>query len=183
MSNGSSQDFIGRNRPPRVHIGYKVETGNATELKEIPFIMGVMADLSGDRPDDLSEEEMANRDLGELGDRKFREVDAHSFDKFMKAKKPQLSFEVDNTLTGEGKLKVNMTFESMDDFSPAAIAKKVEGLKELYETREKLQELLTAAGKKPKLEKQLQETLGRLPLQDAEAGKKLLADLGDGEKK
>src|SRR5215470_14900988 len=100
----SAQDKIGRNRPPRVHINYKVEVGDATELKEIPFIMGVMADLSGDRPDDLSDEELAKRDLGELGDRKFREVDGNSFDKFMKAKKPQLSFEVDNTLTGEGKL-------------------------------------------------------------------------------
>lgn len=179
----SSADRIARNRPPRVHIGYKVETGDATELKEIPFVMAVMADLSGDRPDDLSDEELAKRDLGELGDRKFREVDGNSFDKFMKAKKPQLSFEVDNTLTGEGKLRVNATFESMDDFSPAAVARKVEGLKELYETREKLQELLTTVGKKPKLEKEIQKTLGQLPLQDPELGKKLLSEIGPGEKK
>jgi len=142
----SHQKKLGRNRPPRVHITYDVETGDATELKEIPFVMGVMADLSGDRAGEAPE----------VGERKFSEVDAHGFDKFLKAQKPRVTFEVDNTLTGEGKLKVDMTFESMDDFSPAAVARKVDGLKQLFEARQALDGLLTNMGTKPKLEKVLE---------------------------
>src|SRR5713226_233875 len=99
MAEESAAKKIGRNRPPRVHITYDVETEGAQELKEIPFVMGVLADLSGDRPDDLSDEELARRDQGEMGDRKFREVDGNTFDQFMKAKKPRVTMEVDNTLT------------------------------------------------------------------------------------
>jgi len=146
MGTESSQKKIGRNRPPRVHVTYDVETGDATELKELPFVMGVMADLSGDRA-----EEMPG-----IGERKFSEVDAHTFDKFLKGQKPRVAFEVDNTLTGEGKFKVDMTFESMDDFSPAAVARKVEVLKELFEARQELDALLTKVGSKPKLEKALE---------------------------
>ena len=174
MSAESSQKKVGRNRPPRVHITYDVDVGDdVTELKEIPFRMGVMSDLSGDNADQLPE----------LSERKFTEVDANTFDKFMKSQKPAVTLEVDNTLTGEGKLKVNMEFASMDDFSPAAVAQKVDGLKQLYEKRQQLQELLTNSQKKPKLEKAMQDALGRLPVDDPEAGKKLLSELGDGEKK
>src|SRR5262245_38001775 len=175
MSTESAQKKIGRNRPPRVHIEYKVETGDATELKEIPFVMAVLADLSGDRPDDLDDVELAKRDLGEIADRKFREVDGNSFDKFMKAKKPRVTLEVDNTLTGEGKLKVDMTFESMDDFSPAAVARKVEGLKQLFEAREELNALLTKVGSKPKLEKALE-----ILVKNPDLAKQLQAKAGEG---
>lgn len=146
MGAESSTKKIGRNRPPRVHISYDVETGDATELKEIPFVMGVMSDLSGDGAESLPE----------VTDRKFSEVDAFNFDKFLKAQQPRVAMEVDNTLTGEGKLKVDVSFASMDDFSPAAVASKVDGLKQLYEARQELSDLLTKVGSKPKLEKALQ---------------------------
>ena len=162
----SSQKQIGRNRPPRVQIAYDVDTGAATEKVELPFIMGVMADLTGDRPDDLSDEEMKKRDIGEIGDRKFREVDAPTFGKFMKAKKPRVVMEVDDTISGKGKLQVDMTFESMEDFSPAAIAKNTAGLKELFAKREALNELLTKVGKKPKLEKLLGSVVNNRELAD-----------------
>ncbi len=168
MGAESSQKKIGRNRPPRVHITYDVETGDATELKELPFVMGVMADLSGDRA-----EEMAP-----VGERKFSEVDANTFDKFMKGQKPRVAFEVDNTLTGEGKFKVDMTFESMDDFSPAAVARKVEGLKELFEARQELDALLTKVGSKPKLEKALE-----LLVKNPELAKQLQAKAAEGTDK
>jgi len=146
MGTENSQKKIGRNRAPRVHVTYDVETGDATELKELPFVLGVMADLSGDRAEEMPA----------IGERKFSEVDGHTFDKFLKGQKPRVAFEVDNTLTGEGKFKVDMTFESMDDFSPAAVARKVEGLRELFEARQELDALLTKVGSKPKLEKALE---------------------------
>jgi type VI secretion system protein ImpB len=162
----SSQKQIGRNRPPRVHITYDVDTGPATEKVELPFIMGVMADLSGDRADDLSEDEMKKRDVCDISERKFREVDAHTFGKFMKAKKPRVAFEVEDTVTGKGTMNVDLTFESMEDFSPAAIAKNTSGLKELFEKREALNELLTKVGKKPKLEKLLTSAVNNRELAD-----------------
>ncbi|HEY3853912.1 MAG TPA: type VI secretion system contractile sheath small subunit [Verrucomicrobiae bacterium] len=149
---------------PRVQIAYEVDIGDATELKEIPFVMGVMADLSGDNASELPE----------VRDRKFSEVDGHTFDKFLKAQKPRATFEVDNTLTGEGKLKVDMTFESMNDFSPAAVARKVDDLKQLFEAREELNSLLTKVGSKPKLEKAL-ETLVKNP----DLAKQLQAQIGE----
>ncbi|HEX3718442.1 MAG TPA: type VI secretion system contractile sheath small subunit [Verrucomicrobiae bacterium] len=153
---------------PRVQISYDVDTGDATELKEIPFVMGVMADLSGDNAGELPE----------IADRKFSEVDGYTFDKYLKSQKPRATFEVDNTLTGEGKLKVDMNFESMDDFSPAAVARKVDGLKQLFEAREELSSLLTTVGSKPKLEKAL-ESLVKNP----ELAKHLQAQIHDGESK
>jgi type VI secretion system protein ImpB len=164
MGAESSTKKLGRNRPPRVHISYDVEIGDATELKEIPFVMGVMADLSGDNASELPD----------IGERKFSEVDSHSFDKFLKAQKPRAVFEVENTLTGEGKLKVDMAFESMDDFSPAAVARKTEGLKQLFEAREELNSLLTTMGTKPKLEKALEALV-----KDPELAKRLQSQLNE----
>src|SRR4051812_46278026 len=112
----SSQDFIKRNRPPRVHIAYQVETGDAIELKELPFVMGIMADLSGKPAEKLPE----------VAERKFSRVDMDNFDAFLKSNKPRVAFQVPNTLTGQGNLNVDLTFESMDDFSPAAVAQKVD---------------------------------------------------------
>ncbi len=129
----SSQKFIARNRAPRVQIEYDLETYGAEQQISLPFVMGVMADLSG-KPEEA---------LPGVQDRKFLEVDADNFDDRMKAAKPRVAFQVPNTLTGEGNLSVDLTFESMDDFSPAAVAKKVEALNTLLSARTQLANLLT----------------------------------------
>ncbi|MGM9485008.1 type VI secretion system contractile sheath small subunit [Roseateles sp. NT4] len=129
----SSQKFIARNRAPRVQIEYDVELYGAQKKVQLPFVMGVMADLSG-KPEDP---------LPPVSDRKFLEIDVDNFDSRMKSMKPRVAFNVENTLTGEGSLPVDITFESMDDFSPAAVARKVEGLNKLLEARQQLSNLIT----------------------------------------
>jgi len=129
----SSQKFIARNRAPRVQIEYDVELYGAQKKVQLPFVMGVMADLSG-KP---------SEPLPPVADRKFLEIDVDNFDSRMKSMKPRVAFQVPNTLTGEGNLSVDLTFENMDDFSPAAIAQKVEGLKQLLEARNQLSNLVT----------------------------------------
>ncbi|MGQ0697749.1 MAG: type VI secretion system contractile sheath small subunit [Panacagrimonas sp.] len=129
----SSQKFIARNRAPRVQIEYDVELYGAQKKVQLPFVMGVLADLSGKPADPLAP----------VADRKFLEIDVDNFDSRMKSMKPRVAFQVPNTLTGEGNLSVDITFESMDDFSPAAIAQKVEGLKQLLEARQQLSNLIT----------------------------------------
>ena len=129
----SSQKFIARNRAPRVQIEYDVELYGAEKKVQLPFVMGVMADLAG-KPEDP---------LPPVGDRKFLEFDVDNFDTRMKAMKPRVAFTVPNTLTGEGNLAVDLTFENMDDFSPAAIASKVEGLNKLLQARQQLSNLVT----------------------------------------
>ncbi|MDE3011258.1 MAG: type VI secretion system contractile sheath small subunit [Pseudomonadota bacterium] len=133
MSMASSQKFIARNRAPRVQIEYDVELYGAQKKVQLPFVMGVMADLAGKPADPLPA----------VADRKFLEIDVDNFDSRMKAMKPRVAFQVPNTLTGEGNLPVELTFESMDDFSPAAIAAKVDGLKQLLEARQQLSNLVT----------------------------------------
>ena len=130
---GSSQKFIARNRAPRVQIEYDVELYGAEKKVQLPFVMGVMSDLSG-KPADA---------LPPVADRKFLEIDVDNFDSRMKSMKPRVAFQVPNTLTGEGNLPVDITFENMDDFSPAAVARKVEGLNKLLEARTQLSNLLT----------------------------------------
>jgi type VI secretion system protein ImpB len=129
----SSQKFIARNRAPRVQIEYDVELYGAEKKVQLPFVMGVLSDLSG-KP---------SEPLPPVAERKFLEVDVDNFDARMKAMKPRVAFQVPNTLTGEGNLAVDITFESMDDFSPAAVAQKVEGLKQLLEARQQLANLVT----------------------------------------
>jgi type VI secretion system protein ImpB len=129
----SSQKFIARNRAPRVQIEYDVEVYGAEKKVQLPFVMGVMADLSGKPADPLAP----------VADRKFLEVDVDNFDARMKAMKPRVAFAVPNTLTGEGNLNVDITFESMDDFSPAAVARKVDSLNKLLEARNQLSNLVT----------------------------------------
>ena len=133
MAKESSQKFIARNRAPRVQIEYDLETNGAMQKKEIPFVMGVLADLSGKSAEELPEIEQ----------RKALDVDMDNFDSRLKAMKPRVTFTVPNKLTGEGQLPVDITFESMDDFSPAAIAKKVEPLAKLLEARTQLSNLVT----------------------------------------
>ena len=130
---GSSQKFIARNRAPRVQIEYDVELYGAQKKVQLPFVMGVMADLSG-KPEEQ---------LPPVADRKFLEVDVDNFDARMKSMKPRVAFQVENTLTGEGSLPVDITFESMEDFSPAAVARKVDGLNKLLEARTQLANLIT----------------------------------------
>jgi type VI secretion system protein ImpB len=133
MAKASSQKFIARNRAPRVQIEYDVETYGSQKKVQLPFVVGVMSDLSGKPTDPLPA----------VADRKMLEIDVDNFDERMKSMKPRVAFTVPNTLTGEGNLAVDITFESMDDFSPGAIAKKVEGLNKLLEARTELSNLLT----------------------------------------
>jgi type VI secretion system protein ImpB len=130
---GSSQKFIQRNRAPRVQIEYDVELHGAQKKIQLPFVMGVMADLSGNPAEALPG----------VADRKFLEISVDNFDDRMKAMKPRVAFQVPNTLTGAGNLSVDLTFESMDDFSPAAIARKVGALDELLQSRQQLSNLVT----------------------------------------
>lgn len=134
MSASSSQKFIGRNRAPRVQIEYDVEVYGSDRKVELPFVMGVLADLSGKHP---------SEPLPAVSDRHFLDIDIDNFDERMKAIRPRVAFAVPNTLTGEGQLMVDMTFESMEDFSPAAIARKVEPLRQLLDARTQLANLQT----------------------------------------
>lgn len=129
----SAQKFIARNRAPRVQIEYDVEIYGSEKKVQIPFVMGVMADLSGKPVEPLPE----------IADRKFLEIDIDNFDARMKAIQPRVSFNVPNTLSGEGRLQVDLSFESMDDFSPAAIARRVGALNALLEARTQLHNLLS----------------------------------------
>jgi type VI secretion system protein ImpB len=133
MGKASSQKFIARNRAPRVQIEYEVETYGSQKKVELPFVMGVMADLSGKPADPLPP----------VAERKFLEIDIDNFDDRLKAAKPRVAFRVPNTLTGEGNLSVDLSFESMDDFSPGAVAKKVESLSKLLTARNQLSNLIT----------------------------------------
>lgn len=133
MGKESSQKFIARNRAPRVQIEYDVEVYGAEKTIQLPFVMGVLADLSGQPADPLAP----------VADRKFLEIDVDNFDERLKSMKPRVAVQVPNTLTGEGNLSVDMTFESMDDFTPAAIARKIGPLKQLLEARGQLANLLT----------------------------------------
>lgn len=133
-SNNSSQKFIGKNRAPRVQVEYDVELYGAEKKVNLPFVMGVMADLSG-----KSEVTKDQR----VEDRKFIDIDADNFDDRMKSIKPRVAFNVPNVMTGEGNLSVDVSFESMDDFSPDKVAEKVDGVKELLEARRQLSNLLS----------------------------------------
>jgi len=133
VAKASSQKFIARNRAPRVQIEYEVELFGAQKKVQVPFVMGVMADLSGDPAEPLPN----------VDERKFLSIDVDNFDERMKSMKPRVAFRVPNTLTGEGQLSVDLTFESMDDFSPAAVARKVDSLGKLLEARTQLANLMT----------------------------------------
>ena len=159
----SSQKFIARNRAPRVQIEYDVELYGAEKKVQLPFVMGVLSDLSG-KP---------SEPLAPVSDRKFLEVDVDNFDSFLKSQKPRVAFQVPNTLTGEGNINLDITFESMDDFSPAAIARKVDALNKLLEARSQLANLITYMDGKTGAEGLIQKVL-----QDPE----LLKSLGQAPK-
>lgn len=149
MAKQSSQKFIARNRAPRVQIEYDLELYGAEKKINLPFVMGVMADLSGNPAEGLAPVEQ----------RKFLEIDVDNFDERLKASKPRVAFQVPNTLTGEGNLSVDLTFESMDDFSPAAVARKVDSLNKLLTARTQLSNLLSYMDGKADAEKVLSKAL------------------------
>ncbi|MDC9596158.1 type VI secretion system contractile sheath small subunit [Xenorhabdus anantnagensis] len=129
----SGQKFIARNRSPRVQIEYDVELYGSEKAVQLPFVMGVIADLAG-KPVEA---------LPDVNDRKFLEIDIDNFDERMSSIKPRAAFQVENTLTGDGKLNIDLTFETMEDFQPDAIAKKVEPLAQLLDARIQLANLLS----------------------------------------
>lgn len=166
-SKPSSQKFIARNRAPRVQIEYDVELYGSKKKVQLPFVMGVLSDLSGKPAEPLAP----------VADRKFTDVDVDNFDSFLKSQKPRVAFQVPNTLTGEGNINLDITFESMDDFSPAAIARKVDALNKLLEARTQLANLLTymdgKTGAENLIQKVLQDpellkSLGQAPKPDAQ---------------
>jgi type VI secretion system protein ImpB len=133
VGKSGGQKFVARNRAPRVQIEYDVEVYGSEKKIQLPFVQGVMADLAGN-PEEA---------LPPIADRKFMEFDVDNFDDRMKAMKPRAAFRVDNTLTGDGQLNCDLTFESMDDFSPDAVARKVDSLNKLLEARTQLSNLVT----------------------------------------
>jgi len=144
-----SQKFIGRNRAPRVQIEYETEIGGAQQKVQLPFVMGVLADLSGKPADPL--EPVANRN--------FLDISVDNFDARLKSMKPRVQFRVRNELTGDGEIPVEMSFESMDDFSPDRIAAKVEPLRKLLEARQQLSNLVTYMDGKVGAEELLERVL------------------------
>lgn len=128
----SGQRFIKENRAPRVHIEYEVETFGSMQKVELPFVMGVMSDLSG--KSHVEKKVLAERDMVE--------IDMDNFEQRMAAIAPRAAFNTENTLSGEGKMSVDLTFKSMEDFSPGAIAKNVPALAQLLEARQQLNDLM-----------------------------------------
>lgn len=153
----SGQKFVARNRAPRVQIEYDVEIYGAERTIQLPFVMGVMSDLAG----------KSQQPQPEIGERRFLGVDIDNFDDRMKAIKPRVAFHVPNTLTGEGQLAVDIDFESMDDFSPAAVARKVDALDKLLDARTQLANLLTYMDGKTGAEELISEVLQNPALLDA----------------
>ena len=165
MAREGTQKKLERVRPPRVNISYDVETGGAVETKELPFLMGVLADLSGNPAEALPR----------LKDRKFVELNPDNFDSVLKSMRPRVQFTVANKLNPEsgGKIGVDLTFESLDDFNPESVAKNVGPLKQLLELRTKLADLRGSLQGNDKLEEILQSTLN-----NADAMKKLESEVG-----
>jgi type VI secretion system protein ImpB len=166
MAQESVQKKLERVRPPRVNISYEVETGGAIELKELPFVMGVLGDFSGQPVEPLAK----------LKDRKFVDVNPDNFDDVLASMKPHLAFKVENKLSEDpeaGKLGVDLSFESLDDFSPDQVARQVKPLREMLELRTKLADLRGSLQGNDKLEEILQATLS-----DEEKMKRLKAEMG-----
>ncbi len=152
MARQSTQHKIDRVRPPRVQITYDVEVGDAIEIKELPFVMGVMGDFSG----------QPTEPLARLKDRKFVEVNPDNFDSVLANMKPHLAYSVENKLSEDpnaGNLKVNLDFKSMDDFSPENVARQVGPLRELLELRDRLRDLRGNMQGNDKLEEMLREAV------------------------
>jgi len=160
----SVHDKLARVRTPRVHISYQVETEGATLEKELPFVVGVLGDFSGNPTEPLKP----------LRDRKFIQIDRDNFNDIMARMTPGLNLKVENTLKGDGsEMAVQLKFRSMDDFEPVRVVNQVEPLQKLLETREKLRDLLTKVDRSEDLENMLERIL-----QSTDEMKRLSADLG-----
>lgn len=159
----STQHKLSRVRAPRVHITYDVQVGDAIEMKELPFVLGVLGDFSG-KPDEP---------LPPVKDRKFIEIDRDNFDTVLAGMKPRLAFRVDNKLTGEGKLNVELRFKSLDDFTPDRVVQQVEPLRKLVEARSRLSDLLSKMDGNDRLEEFLNGVLA-----DEDKRKELSGKLG-----
>src|SRR5271157_3153039 len=166
MAKQSAQHKLDRVRPPRVQITYDVEVGGAIEIKELPFVVGVLGDFTGN----------PEQPLPKLKDRKFVEVNPDNFDTVLEGMKPHLSFAVENKLSEDAdapKLKVDLRFRSMEDFEPANVAKQVKPLKELLDLRTKLSDLRGTLQGNDKLEELLLDAVG-----DSEKLDKLKSEVG-----
>jgi type VI secretion system protein ImpB len=173
MPRESLQHKLDRVRPPRVHITYDVEIGDAIVMKELPFVVGVLADLSG-KPDEP---------LPLLRDRKFVDIDRDNFNEVLRGAKPRLTFRVDNKLTDdETKLGIELRFTNMDDFEPERVVQQVEPLRKLLEIRRELKGLLAKTDGNDRLNEQLQEIISNTELLQRlrqEAGLGVLGDEGE----
>jgi type VI secretion system protein ImpB len=149
MAREGTQKKLERVRPPRVNISYEVETGGAIETKELPFVMGVFADLSGQPAEALPR----------LKERKFVEVTPDNFDTVLKSARPRVAFAVDNKLGGEGKIGIDLTFESLEDFNPERVAGNIKPLRDLVAMRTKLADLRGSLQGNERLDDILQSTL------------------------
>jgi len=169
MASESTQTKLDRVRSPRVQIKYEVETNGAMVLKELPFVVGVLGDFSG-KPD---------KPLPALKDRKFVNIDRDNFDQVLAAMTPRLAYRVDDKLSGtEGnQINVELKFKTMDDFSPANVARQVDPLRKLLETREKLKDLLNKMEGNDKLEELLSAIITNTETRD-QVGKTLGVEAG-----
>jgi len=164
MSSASIHDKLGRVRKPRVHITYRVYTGGAEVVRELPFIVGVLGDFSGNPTEPLKP----------LRDRKFIAIDRDNFNEIMARMTPGLNLKVENTLAGDGsEMALQMKFSSLEDFEPGNVARQIEPLRRLLETRNKLRDLLAKADRSPDLEGLLEQVV-----QSTEMQKKLAAEIG-----
>ncbi|WP_339802001.1 type VI secretion system contractile sheath small subunit [uncultured Marinobacter sp.] len=163
----SIHDKLSRVRKPRVHITYDVETEGAMVKKELPFVVGVMGDFSGNNTDNLKP----------LKDRRFIQIDRDNFDDVLRRMNPKLRLKVDNKLSDDdSQISVELSFNSMDDFQPAAVVNQVEPLRQLMETRNKLRDLMTKVDRSEELEELLERVLN-----NSDDLQKLSADLGQSE--
>lgn len=154
--NKSMQKKLGKIRPPRVQISYDVEIGDALEQKELPFVVGVLADLSGQN----------GTEEGGVAGRHFVEIDAENFDKVMAAMAPVISVQVPDRLLGEGNLSVEIKFDSMDSFSPAAVARAVPSVAKLLDARARLNDLLAKLEGNDRLNDLLAEVVSNTEIQE-----------------
>jgi type VI secretion system protein ImpB len=166
----STQHKLSRVRPPRVQITYDVEIGNAIEKKELPFIVGIMSDLSG-KPE---------KALPPVKERKFVEIDRDNFNEVLASTKPRLAFQVPNRLQPDSKdmLNVELTFKHMDEFGPVEVIKRIPALKKLLQARQHLRDLLTKLDGNDDL-----DALLRKVVESTEDQKTLKADLGGADGK
>ena len=169
MAKQSTQHKLDRVRPPRVHVTYDVEVGDAIELKELPFVMGVLGDFTG----------QPEGPLPKLKDRKFVEVNPDNFDSVLEGMKPHVAFSVENKLSEDpeaGQLKVDLRFKSLEDFEPEQVARQVKPLKEMLDLRTKLSDLRGSLQGNDKLEELLLDAVGK-----TDKLNKLKGELGKGE--